>query len=349
MDLKQKKDIVESIPREFFQQKELINLLNSGKEIVCYDGFEPSGRMHIAQGLLRTINTNKFTSCGFTFKFWVADWFAKLNHKLGGDLKKIRKAGELMIEIWKACGMDMDKVIFLWASDEINKRADEYWSLVLDISSKFTTSRVQRCTQIMGRTEGSDLYCSQIFYPVMQCADIFFLGVDICSLGLDQRKVNMLALEYCDKIKRKYKPIIVSHPMLRGLDGSDKMAKSNPDSAIFMDDEPHIVKKKINKSFCEPQNIKCNPVLDYYKHIVFQMEKESIIIERKEQFGSNKTYLEYDKFERDFEHGILHPADIKPDLIKRINLYLEPVRLHFKTNQRAKELLKTVRKFKITK
>ncbi|MFN3383131.1 MAG: hypothetical protein ACK41O_27000, partial [Runella zeae] len=69
----------------------------------------------------------------------------------------------------------------------------------------------------------------------MQCADIFFLKVlslslslslfmsshslmhallfqaDICQLGMDQRKVNVLAREYCDSIKRKLKPIILSH------------------------------------------------------------------------------------------------------------------------------------------
>ena len=36
---------------------------------------------------------------------------------------------------------------------------------------------------------------------------------DICQLGMDQRKVNMLAREYCDAIKRKNKPIILSHRM----------------------------------------------------------------------------------------------------------------------------------------
>ena len=37
-------------------------------------------------------------------------------------------------------------------------------------------------------------------YPCMQCADIFFLKADVCQLGLDQRKVNVLAKEYCDYI-----------------------------------------------------------------------------------------------------------------------------------------------------
>jgi tyrosyl-tRNA synthetase len=48
----------------------------------------------------------------------------------------------------------------------------------------------------------------------MQCADIFFLKADVCQLGLDQRKVNMLARDYCtDPIK----PVILSHHMLMGL------------------------------------------------------------------------------------------------------------------------------------
>lgn len=50
----------------------------------------------------------------------------------------------------------------------------------------------------------------------MQCADIFFLKADICQLGMDQRKVNMLAREYCDDIKRKLKPVVLSHRMMPG-------------------------------------------------------------------------------------------------------------------------------------
>ena len=45
------------------------------------------------------------------------------------------------------------------------------------------------------------------------------MQADICQLGLDQRKVNVLAREYCDqcKPKRKLKPVILSHEMMPGL------------------------------------------------------------------------------------------------------------------------------------
>ncbi len=158
-----------------------------------------------------------------------------------------------MIEVWKAAGMDMQNVQFLWASDEINTHADEYWSRVIDVARKFNLPRIQRCCTIMGR-KVSDSYCggiittsqddydltaAQIMYPCMQATDVFFLKADICQLGMDQRKVNMLAREYCDEARPriKHKPVILSHHMLLGLkEGQEKMSKSDPDSAIFMED-----------------------------------------------------------------------------------------------------------------
>jgi tyrosyl-tRNA synthetase len=127
---------------------------------------------------------------------------------------------------------------------------------VLDIARRNKLSRILRCTQIMGRSETDELAASQIFYPVMQCADIFFLKADICQLGVDQRKVNMLAREYCEDIKRKNKPVILSHHMLAGLkQGQEKMSKSDPESAIFMEDSEADVNVKLKKAYCPPGQV----------------------------------------------------------------------------------------------
>ena len=92
-----------------------------------YDGFEPSGRMHIAQGVFKAMNVNRCLAAGGTFVFWVADWFALMNDKMGGDLAKIRDVGNYLVEVWRAAGMRMARVEFRWASDEICRRGDEYW------------------------------------------------------------------------------------------------------------------------------------------------------------------------------------------------------------------------------
>jgi len=204
-------NVIRSIGVECIEETDLKKLLKSKKSpLIAYDGFEPSGRIHIAQGIMKSINVNKLTQCGVKFIFLVADWFALMNNKMGGDLEKIKTVGKYLVEVWKAAGMDLSRVEFLWTSD-IVQNSQEYWSLVLDIARSFSSTRIQRCSQIMGRSDDDKLMASQIFYPCMQCADIFYLKADICQLGLDQRKVNMLAREYCDITKRKFKPIILSH------------------------------------------------------------------------------------------------------------------------------------------
>eukprot|EP00736_Rhodelphis_marinus_P012798 Rmarinus@m.25981 len=338
-----------SVGEECIQVDELRNMLEKKPFIRCYDGFEPSGRMHIAQGVYKAMCVNKLTRAGCTFTFWVADWFAMMNNKMGGDIKKIRLVGEYMVEIWKAVGMDMSKVEFKWSSEEINSRPDEYWTMVIDIARRNNLPRILRCSQIMGRKETDDLSAAQIMYPCMQCADIFFLKADICQLGMDQRKVNMLAREYCDQIKRKLKPVILSHHMMPGLkQGQEKMSKSDPSSAIFMEDTEAEVNTKIKKSFCPPGEIEGNPCIEYVKHVVFP-KLGQFHVKRKPDDGGDITYDNMESLEADYSAGTLHPGDLKTALARSINEILQPVRNHFKNDPHAKQLLAKVKKLQVTR
>ena len=53
----------------------------------------------------------------------------------------------------------------------------------MDIARRNNLKRIVRCGQIMGRSEEGEMSAAQIFYPCMQCADIFFLKVSVtpCS------------------------------------------------------------------------------------------------------------------------------------------------------------------------
>eukprot|EP00759_Apiculatamorpha_spiralis_P033588 PhF_6_TR34948/c0_g1_i1/m.50675/K01866/YARS, tyrS; tyrosyl-tRNA synthetase len=318
---------------------ELENLLTKKENPICYDGFEPSGRMHIAQGVFKAINVNRCAAAGCTFVFWVADWFALMNDKMGGELEKIHTVGKYFIEVWRASGMDMKAVKFQWASQDINRGATEYWTRVMDIARKSSISRITKCCQIMGRKEGS-LTSAQILYPLMQCSDIFFLKADICQLGVDQRKVNMLARDYCDQIGRKLKPIVLSHHMLQGLaeirddEGNlVKMSKSNADSAVFMEDTVADVNRKIMQAYC-PKSVKENPCLDYIRNIVFGKEDKFM------------SFSSYQEVEEAFLNGSLDEFAMKEALAAAVNKYIEPVRKHFDTDPDAKALLEKVRAYK---
>lgn len=51
---------------------------------------------------------------------------------------------------------------------QINRRPAEYWGRVMEIARLNNLSRVQRCGQIMGRSDAGEMSSAQIFYPCMQ-------------------------------------------------------------------------------------------------------------------------------------------------------------------------------------
>lgn len=325
-----------SIAIECIDDQELELLMRTKDNPTCYDGFEPSSRIHIAQGISKILAFNKLTKIGVKCTIWLADWFAQLNDKLGGDLDIIRKAGQYMIHVWHAGGLSPD-VEFLFASEEINKRPDEYWSIVMDVARHNSINRMMRCCQIMGRKESYEMSAAQIMYAAMQVADIFFLDVDICQLGLDQRKVNMLSREYAETTGRK-KPIALSHLMLPGLlEGQEKMAKSNPSGAIYMDDDPAQIRNKIKQAYCPPKIIEANPCISYVVNLVMPWF-DSFDVRRPDKFGGNATYKTPDELYADYSDGRLHPMDLKTSLSSHLIKILQPIQDHLKHNKEAQML-----------
>lgn len=351
-------ELIKSVAQggELIGEEELREMLKSGKQIVAYDGFEPSGLAHIPFGLLRAENLKVMMKAGIKFKLWLADYFAFINNKLGGDLERIHKAGEYFIEVWKACGVDTSKVEIIWASERMNSL--KYWDRVLRIAKETTLNRSIRATTIMGRKEGELQSTAQLFYPSMQASDIFELDVDICQLGLDQRRANILGREIADKLKWK-KPVVVSHHMILGLQGiqpgadkeeilmASKMSKSKPESCIYMHDTEEDIKRKIAKAYCPEKIIEGNPLFDYLKYLVFKRYSK-IKIERPEKFGGNLE-LDYESLVKVYEKGDLHPMDLKNATIFYLNEMIKPIRDYFENNKKAKALYEEVKKYAITR
>ena len=173
----------------------------------------------------------------------------------------------------------MDKVEVLWTSDAA--KSDEYWKKVVTVAQNATLARTQRAITIMGRTAKDLLQTAQLFYPMMQVADVFWLDVDICQLGLDQRRADILAREVADKMKWK-KPVAVHHHMLIGLQGqreaegydensaldsqiSSKISNSKPDTSIFVHDSRDEIMSKVNSSYCPAKVVGGNASMEYSK------------------------------------------------------------------------------------
>lgn len=380
--------LLSQVGQEIVTPDELHDFLASNESYVCYDGFEPSGQMHIAAGILRVINVNKMIATGAHFKMLVADWHAYLNNKMDGDLEKIQTVGKYFIEVWKAAGMDMNHVEFLWASETIKDPA--YWELVMKIAKTNSIKRFAHSAEIIGRAESDSLTLAQLMYVAMQAADIFYLKAQVTQLGMDQRKVNMLAREIANQLGFQ-KPIVVSHHMLLGLqhkpmgqnlvtigpefdghnmaldynDGTPKrvdvvartielkMSKSNPDSAIFMTDSTEEISRKIAKAYCPEGVVEENPILEYCKYIIFEsfdrLGITAMTIDRPEKFGGPVTLGTYQELEEKYKAKEIHPMDLKNTVAALLDQLLEPVRKHFEENTQAKALLEQVKSFNVTR
>jgi tyrosyl-tRNA synthetase len=357
MDTQTKIELIKDFAEEIITEDELKKLFETNNHPTAYDGFEPSGIAPIHFGLLRATNLKNMLKAGIKFKLWLADYFAFINNKLGGDINNIQTAGKYFVEVWKACGIDTNKVKILWASETMDDI--KYWDRVLKVSKKMSLDRTMRAVTIMGRKQGESLSMAQLFYPPMQVTDIFHLNVDICQLGMDQRRAHVLAREIAPKYKWK-KPIPIHHHILLGLQGlqkkgteeeslmASKMSKSDPKSAIYMHDSFDSIKKKITSAFCPEKIEEGNPILEYCKHIILK-EIKTMKIERPKKFGGDIEFSNYEELKKSYISGKLHPSDLKSATTIELEKLIKPVREHFEKSKKAKELYNTVKKFQITK
>jgi tyrosyl-tRNA synthetase len=362
MDIETRMELIERVGEEIVTREELRNLLETKEHPIAYDGFEPSGLAPIHFGIYRAINLNDLLKAGIHFKLYLADWFAWINNKMGGDLEKIKKVGEYFVDVWRAAGVDMKKVEIVWSSDIAAQR--EYWKKVILIAKNTSVLRATRCLTIMGRREGELTETAQYFYPMMQTADIFELKADICQLGLDQRRANMLAREVGPRLGW-WKPVVVSHHMLMGLEGakkpegyddskkfdieiSSKMSKSKPSSAIFVHDTEKQIRDKIRKAYCPEKIIEKNPILEFSKYIIFR-KFNAMEIKRPEKFGGTIEIDDYEELEKLYREGKIHPLDLKNSVAEHLGKIVKPMREHFEKNRKAKELYESVKKQEVTR
>ncbi|XP_044444463.1 tyrosine--tRNA ligase 2, cytoplasmic-like [Triticum aestivum] len=210
------------------EEEELRLLLEKKVAPICYVWCDPSPSIHIAQGIMMVLNVNKMVKAGCRVKILMADWFAHIHNRFGGDMNDIRTIGCYMIEVWKAAGLELNRVEFMWLSDEINRRSHEYWTLVMDVARNNTLGRMIRCWD---KTFEYALTCAVVLLPK---ADIWLLSMDHDE---DLEEVRELTREYCKDMKGENRPIILSHNKLPNLIEDHEFGNiGDPAWTIFMED-----------------------------------------------------------------------------------------------------------------
>ena len=360
---------------EVLTREDLHHALSSGMPLNHYIGFEVSGQPHIGAALKTLYHIKNFQDAGVNCSIFLADWHSWINDKLGGDKESIGRVArgyfkECFIAASKVAGANTEKINFVLGS-ELYHNKDAYWETVVDVAKHTTLARMQRSTTIMGRAEGENLDFAKLLYPAMQVADIYFQHITIAHAGMDQRKAHVIAREVANKLQyhklehkgKTFSPIAVHQHLVMGLQkpplwpipkeklqemrSALKMSKSVQGSAIFLDDSPEEILKKMNGAFCVEKNIEYNPALDWAEHLVFPFANK-LSIERPTKFGGNVEYDDYKSLESDFAEGKLHPMDLKQGLGRALEKILAPARKHL-TSERVKKLKAEFEELKVTR
>ncbi len=360
---------------EVITREDLKQHIHSNVPLHHYIGFEVSGQPHVGAALKSLYHIKNFQDAGVNCSIFLADWHAWINDKLGGDKEGIARVAkgyfkECFIGAAKVAGVDAGKLKFVLGSDLYHQQ-DEYWETVMDVAKHTTLARMQRSITIMGRQEGDSLDFAKLLYPAMQVADIYFQRITVAHAGMDQRKAHVVAREVAHKLqyhqlmheKKSIAPVAIHHHLVMGLQkppmwpipkeklsevrSALKMSKSVQGSAVFLDDSPEEIKKKMNASFCVEKNTEYNPVLDWCEHLVFPFIKE-VKIERPVKFGGNVEYTSYKELESDFAVGKLHPMDLKAGVGSALVEILAPARKHL-TSDKSKKLKAEFEQLKVTR
>jgi tyrosyl-tRNA synthetase len=329
-----------SIAQEIVNEEEFELLMQKaagGERPKAYIGFEPSGTAHIGW-MVCTQMIRELSRAGFDVTVLLADWHAQINDKLGGDLHNIRRCAEYMTDAFEALGVNKGDVTYRFAAEFA--KDDSYWATVIQVAKHTTLARMRRAMTIMGRQEDEgDADVSKFLYPAMQVADIFHMDIDLACGGMDQRHAHMLARDVAKKMNKKA-PVAFHTPLVPSLSAGAgrmdpaeaKMSKSNPDSGIFIHDEPDVLQKKISKAHCPAGEVDDNPVLDLLRLVIFPRLSGSFTIDRPEKFGGPLEFASYGETEAAFVAGTLHPMDLKNGVASALNAILAPVHRYFEQN-----------------
>ncbi len=308
---------------EIITEKELLERIDNA---TGYAGYEPTSRVHIGW-LVWIFKVKDLVDAGVKMKILEATWHGWINDK--GSVDELKECSRNVREVFYKLGINVD---FIDIDSLTNDK--EYWRLVIKIAKSSSLARIKRALSILGRkTEDAELDFSKLIYPLMQVADSLYLGVDIALGGLDQRKAHMLARDVAEKLGLK-KPIAIHTPVLTGLSGVGKMtgtgldvdealaiykmSKSRPGDAIYIDDPPEDIERKILKAYCPPREVKYNPVLEIAKYLIIPYRGE-LRVETQREVLIVRSQEELDQL---YSSGQIHPHDLKRSLIEHVKDFL---------------------------
>jgi tryptophanyl-tRNA synthetase len=297
--------------RVFFSHRDLNHVLDdhqAGRGFFLYTGRGPSGPMHIGHII------------PFYFTKWLQDRFrANLYIQLTDDEKFLEESRGLTLAdtaYWSkdnminiaAVGFDPDRT-FIFRNTEFMGRM---YNLVLKVARKINFSWVRA---VFGFNEQTNI--GMVFFPAIQIVPTLFEKRRcLIPAAIDQDPYWRIQRDISEGLGF-YKAAAIHSRFLMPLTGpTGKMSASQPESAVFLTDDPKTVRKKIWQAFSGGQptvelhrKLGGNPDVDVaYQWLYYFFEEDDSRMEQIRQ---------------DYVSGKLLTGELKEILIEKVQRFLE--------------------------
>ncbi len=302
--------------QEIISENELKALLIEKESPVVYIGTAITGRPHVGY-YMWVRKVADFLNAGLTVKVLLADIHGMLENTSIDVLEKRYEYYVIAVQgMLQSFGVALDKLQFVKGSDF--QLTPKYTKDLLRLSTLVSIHDAQKAgSEVVKQHDSPKL--GGLMYPLMQCLDEEYLGVDIQYGGMDQRKILVLAREVLPKLGYKAR-IEIMTPIIPGLIGK-KMSASDGRSKIDLLDDIDSVKSKMKKADFV-QGDTDNGIMGITKYVLFpwlEDDKKEFVIERPEKFGGNVSFSNYVQLEKAVVENTIHPLDVKNTVAKYVS------------------------------
>ena len=244
-------DIIKKGTDEIISEDILVKKLKSSKPLTIKAGFDPTAPdLHLGHTILLN-KLRQFQDLGHTVVFLIGDFTATIGDPTGKtELRPILSNEEVLQnaetyqnQVYKI--LDKNKTLVKFNSEWLGKLSA---SELIKIIGSYSVARMLERDDFKKRFKtNKNISIKEFIYPILQGYDSVVLNADVELGGTDQ-KFNLLMGRYFQSLNNPdvedAKQVVITLPLLEGLDGVKKMSKSL-NNYIALDDSPKEMFGKI--------------------------------------------------------------------------------------------------------
>ncbi len=232
---------------EILTESDLKKKLDSGKKLIVKAGFDPTAPdLHLGHTVLLN-KLRHFQDLGHKVIFLIGDFTGRIGDPSGTNKTRpivdsdslIQNAKTYKNQVFKILKEDLTEVRF--NSEWCDKLGADG---LIKLASKYNVARMLERDDFNKRfSSNKTIAIHEFLYPLVQGYDSVALEADVECGGTDQ-KFNLLVGRELQRDYEQEPQVVITVPILEGLDGVKKMSKSL-DNYIAIDEEPDEMFGKI--------------------------------------------------------------------------------------------------------